>query len=394
MLKRYKWFEKRRQEFLKLHKNDKNRAKVNTRAFIEYIKSKMKPNVWDKYKHILDQKEANLPHHKQKDYDPAIRAQKQKQFALKRYQFMYGPLKCKHCGSTEGPLFTKLRNSGTIRILSRHDYCSDSCSKKSKQAYEKRVATVLKKYGATNVSKCPAIKQKLRAINKDPDFIAKKNAKMNETIIKKYGSLEKFYALQAKKRLPTVQKKYGGNAPTCNPAIKKKVKQTLMKHYGVDNPMHSPELVQKLKATQCHRHITLSIHNKTFKDLQGDEPFFLKWFCTNANHYTIKDIYEGGVYIHYNWNNKSRMYYPDFIIPKSGIVIEVKSDYTCGYKNIGRVYNYNKNRAKSIATVNRGFRYLFAVCYPNKNKVFLWKGKLPSRKKFTQKLDEWKQLYL
>lgn len=391
MLKRYKWFEKRRQEFLQLHKNDKNKAKVNTKAFIEYIKDNMKPSVWDKYKHILDQKEANLPHPKQKAYNPIIGMQKRKEFALKRYEFMYGPLKCKHCGATEGPLFTKLRNSSTIRILSRHDYCSESCSKKSKQAYEKRVATNLKKYGATNVSKCPAIKQKLREINKDPEFIAKRNAKTRKTIIKKYGSLEAYYALQAKKRLPTVQKKYGGNAPTCNSVVKQKVKQTLMKNYGVDNPMHSPELVQKLKAKQCHKHITVTIEHKVFKDLQGDEPFFLQWFCNNAKNYGINDIYEGGVYIHYNWNNKSRMYYPDFIIPSSGIIIEVKSDYTCGYKNVGKVYSYDKNRAKSIATVNRGFKYLFAVCYPKRNKVFLWKGKLPSRNKFIKKLTEWKK---
>jgi hypothetical protein len=394
MLKRYIWFEKRRQEFLQIHKNDKNRAKVNTKAFIEYIKSKMKPKVWNKYKHILDQKEANLPHHRQQNYDPAISKQARNRFALKRYEFMYGPLKCKHCGSTEGPLFTKLRNKSNIRILTRHDYCSDSCSKKSKEAYNKRVATTLKRYGTTNISKCPAIKKRLSEVNKDPDFIARKNAKARETIIKKYGSLELYYATQAKKRLPTVQKKYGGNAPTCNPLIKQKVKNTLMKNYGVDNPMHSPEIIQKLKHTQCHRHVTIRIQGKQFKDLQGDEPFFLQWFCKNAEHHSINDIYESCVYLRYHWNNKLRMYYPDFIIPKSSIIIEVKSDYTCGYKKVGKGYNYDKNRAKSIATVNRGFKYLFAVCYPEKNKVFLWKGKLPSREKFTQKLTEWKQSHL
>ena len=391
MKKRYMWFEQRRQEFVAMHKHDKNRAKVNTNEFIKYIKSKMKPELWDKYKHILDQKEANLPHHRQGNYNPEKARKARANFGLKRYEFMYGPLKCKHCGAVDGPLFTKLRNSGCIRILVRHNYCSDSCSKKSKEAYDKRVKTVMEKYGTDNVSRAPEIVEKLRKINSDPEVIAKKKAKTKQTIIKKYGSLESFYKKQVIKRLPTVQKRYGGNAATCSKKVRNKVKASLIKHYGVDNPMHCPAIVEKLKRTQCYKHKTIKIENKIFRDLQGNEPFFLKWFLNNAKHYGLEDIFTSCLYIRYKWQGKSHLYYPDFIIPKDGIVIEVKSDYTIGYKGTGSVYCYDKNYQKSKAVIKNGFKYLMAVCFPEKNKVFLWKGKLPSVEEFTKNITTWKE---
>ena len=395
MKKRYMWFEQRRQEFVAMHKHDKNRAKVNTNEFIKYIKSKMKPELWDKYKHILDQKEANLPHHKQGNYNPEKARKARADFGVKRYEFMYGPLKCKHCGAVDGPLFTKLRNSGCIRILVRHDYCSDSCSKKSKEAYDKRVKTVMQKYGTDNVSRAPEIVEKLRKINSDPEVIAKKNAKTKQTIIKKYGSLESFYKKQAIKRLPTVQKRYGGNAPTCSKEVRDKAKATLMKHYGVLYNSQSPEIRDKIIHTQRNKHISCTMQGKLFEDLQGYEPFFLEWFNLNAKNFSIKDIFNSHLYFKYHYQGKLHYYYPDFVIPKSGIVIEVKSEYTCGYHNKSAYhYNYDKNRQKSIAAVKSGYRFLLAVCFPEQNKVFTYKGKLPPKETFKKIINEWKKLHL
>lgn len=227
-MNRYEWFECRRQEFISTHTG----KLANTRAFIEYCKSKMNPKTWEKCKHVLDQKCAHLPHHKSKNYDPVKAKKLRTKWALARYEFMYGPLKCKHCGATSGPLFDALRKTSAIRIIVRHDYCSDHCSKSSIEARTKREATNMERYGVTNVSYVPEVLKKIKAYNKNPDNIKKKQEKTKATIIKKYGSLEHFYKLQAKKRLPTVQKRYGGNAPTCDPKVKEKVRNTVLKRWG------------------------------------------------------------------------------------------------------------------------------------------------------------------
>lgn len=384
--KRYDWFESRRQEFISTHSG----KLANTRAFIEYCKSKMKPKTWEKYKHILDIKYAHLPHHRSKTYDPIKAKQMRKDWTLARYEFMYGPLKCKTCGATHGPLFDTLREKTAIRILVRHDYCSEHCSKSSIEARTKRESTTMKRYGVKNVTYIPEVMDKIKKYNRDPDNIKKKQEKTNQTIIKKYGSLDAFYKIQAKKRLPTVQKRYGGNAPTCHPKVKEKVRNTLRKHYGVDTPMQSPTIVAKLARVQQHAHKTVTVEGKVFKNLQGAEPFFLTWFAKNAKIYSINDIFKGGLHIEYTYKGEQHMYYPDFVIPKAGIVIEVKSPYTTGYNKIGKVYDYYKNKAKSHATVQNGYKYIFAVCdYETKKDVFLWKGRLPGRKVFKEKLDTW-----
>lgn len=383
-MNRYDWFECRRQEFISTHKG----KLANTRAFIEYCKSKMNPRTWEKYKHILDLKCAHLPHHRSKTYDPIKAKQMRKNWTLARYEFMYGPLKCKTCGATQGPLFDTLREKTAIRILVRHDYCSEHCSKASVEARTKREATSLKRYGVTNVSYSPEVLAKIKKYNKDPENIKRKQEKTKQTIIKKYGSLDAFYKMQAEKRLPTVQKRYGGNAPTCDPNVKKKVRDTVLKRWGTTNVSKCPEIQERI-VRGLKKHFNGIICGKYFYNLQGYEPKFIEWAISNTS-LSINDIHNNCIFAKYRYKNEEHTYYPDLVVPKKRIVIEVKSEATSGIYATTKYYNYYKNRAKAKAIVNLGFHYAFALYSESKKDWFIWKGKLPKRKDFLSAYETWK----
>lgn len=393
---RNEWFEQKRQEFLAQYKNVNNSARklINSSLFIEYLKEHMSKSNWNKCKAIIDPKEAHLPHHKQANYNKEQAHDARRKFSLRRYEFMYGKLKCKHCGATEGDIFDKLRQATSIRILTRYDYCSDSCSKKNEHAYNARVTTVRKKYGVDNVSRVPAVIKKIKQKTCTKEALQRRQQKTEETIIAKYGSLDTYYKLMAKKRLPTIQKRYGGNAATCSEKVKAKVRATLMKHYGVTTPMHSPEIFAKLQNTLKYKHKDVTVAGKLFKNTQGYEEYFLNWFHKHAKNNTIKDIFSNCTRFSYKYNGKEHSYFPDFIIPKKGIIIEVKSTYTMGLERNTYHYSYTQCRAKSYAVIKHGFYYKFVVCFPEQDKVFIHTGKLPPKAEMKKILNTWMQKHL
>lgn len=382
-MNRYKWFEQRRQEFISTHSG----KLANTRAFIEYCKSKMEPQTWEKYKRILDQKCAGLPHHKNRDYDPIKAKKLRRKWALARYEFMYGPLKCKNCGSTHGPLFDSIRRKTAIRILVRHDYCSEHCSKSSAEARAKRESTTIERYGVRNVTYIPEVMEKIKRYNRDPNNIKKKQEKTNRTIIEKYGSLETYYNMLAKKRLPTIQKRYGGNAATCDPEVRKKVRQTVLKRWGTTNVSKCPEIQERI-VQGLKKHFTGRICGKYYHNLQGYEPKFIKWAVQHTK-LSIDEIQNNCIFAKYTYKGKEHTYYPDLVVPKKRIVIEVKSEATSGVYATTEYYDYNKNRAKAKAIVELGFHYAFALYSEHKKDWFIWKGKLPKRREFLSAYENW-----
>lgn len=137
------------------------------------------------------------------------------------------------------------------------------------------------------------------------------------------------------------------------------------------------------------KHFSGKIHGKYFHNLQGYEPQFINWAIKHT-HLNIDDIQNNCIFAKYLYKGKEHTYYPDLVVPKKRIVIEVKSEATCGvYKNT-KYYDYNQNRAKAKAIVELGFHYAFALYSKSKKDWFIWKGKLPSRKSFLSAYEAWK----
>ena len=58
--------------------------------------------------------------------------------------------------------------------------------------------------------------------------------------------------------------------------------------------------------------------------------------------------------IKYKFDDKEKVYYPDFYLPKYNLIVEIKSKYT---------YNcdFNKNISKQESCINMGYNFLFII---------------------------------
>lgn len=126
------------------------------------------------------------------------------------------------------------------------EFCSKQCANASGAIKERREATMLKKYGATNAYAVPEIQAK----------IASKN-------IEKYGTANASASDQVKqKRRKTFQKRYGINSPMESPEFRERLKDTIRANYGVDNPAQSHQAKQKTEATCLERYgVTRVMHD-------------------------------------------------------------------------------------------------------------------------------------
>ena len=58
--------------------------------------------------------------------------------------------------------------------------------------------------------------------------------------------------------------------------------------------------------------------------------------------------------INFIFDNKNKVYHPDFYLPKYNLIVEIKSSYT--------YYKYMcKNISKQKETVNQGFDHIFII---------------------------------
>jgi hypothetical protein len=71
--------------------------------------------------------------------------------------------------------------------------------------------------------------------------------------------------------------------------------------------------------------------------------------------------------ISYLWHG-DRKYYADFFVKSRQLLVEVKSSYTLGVKNL---LLFNRNKKKALACSNSGFDILFLVAKANGSVVEL-----------------------
>lgn len=105
------------------------------------------------------------------------------------------------------------------------------------------------------------------------------------------------------------------------------------------------------KSKRRFRFKTVVVEGKKFK-VQGYEPFFLKELSTFG--LTAADVVVPAPPITYRLGKRWHRYFPDFYIPKTHTMVEIKSPYTMGK-------NKRKNQAKWAWVRLAGYTMLVIV---------------------------------
>lgn len=88
--------------------------------------------------------------------------------------------------------------------------------------------------------------------------------------------------------------------------------------------------------------------------IQGYEGMFLDYVFHNNILKEYEINYEPPI-VYYNLNGTKHRYYPDFLIPKSNTIIEVKSRYTL------KIQGIEKQKAKELACYALGYKYYLVM---------------------------------
>lgn len=212
----------------------------------------------------------------------------------------------------------------------------------------------------TNCSRCGAIIfRSENAIKARPMAFCKKCLQQNkvETMIQRYGSLEKAYQLRTQKtkksnlqkygtenpwalqnvkdkRKSTCLEKYGAESPFQSKECMNKAEQTLLKNYGVKHPAQSKEVQNRMKRTCIekygvenynqsseaakHHHTVIEYNGLKF-DSKDEFRFYQK--CEQLK----LDIKRCTLKFKYIYEDKIHYYHPDFIV--NGKLFEVKGSH-------------------------------------------------------------------
>lgn len=298
-----------------------------------------------------------------------------------------GDSSCKACGKET--CFKSLRIGYSI-------CCCKACENKNGQ--NSRQKAFMKKYGVSNPFQLESSKKKSRETclaNWGVEHQMRSNvvkSKVSKTNLAKYGVVTPFLNPDIRKKsIDTCMKNYGVHNPFESNVIKEKIKDTMTKTYGADHMARSPELLEKKKRTMVNRYgvdsysktdsykkkikttcmtrygVTnvsqdVNIHEKSLKN-----SFRLKkykdtqiWYQGSYELDFLERYYdehidiERGPSIRYVFNDKNKVYHPDFYIPSLNLIIECKNSY------LARI-DKDKIEAKEKATVDCGFRYCMIV---------------------------------
>jgi hypothetical protein len=270
--------------------------------------------------------------------------------------------------------------------------------RKTEEVKAKYRKTCMEKYHVDNTAKVQEVKDKIKKTFDEnygghPMYDATIKEKVKETCLERYGGYPAQSQVVVDKMVDTFMKNYGC-FPTQDPVIKQKIIDTNMERYGchstqtedvknkiiatnlerygVKYAVEHPDIKNKIIATNLERYgvrnpqQNTEIQEKTqrnakkFKEyrmpsgeirkVQGYEPFALDILVKEYTEDQIKSNREDVPRITYEYENKSRYYFPDLYIPHKNLIVEVKSTWTC-QKEV------EKNTAKGNATINKGYNY-------------------------------------
>jgi hypothetical protein len=199
----------------------------------------------------------------------------------------------------------------------------------NEEVKEKSKQTLMKKLGVDNSMKSEATKEKSK-----------------KTCFKNWGV--KFSFQSKNNKIKTKQKnlkKYNCENVFQNEEIKQKIKQGYIKKYNVEYPSQVKEIHEKQQMS--------GFKTKYYKELFYRGTYELDFL---EKYYSTLNITKSSS-IKYFYENKNKIYYPDFFLSKYNLIVEIKSDY---------IYNkyLQKNLAKQQACLDRGYNFIFII---NKN---------------------------
>ena len=230
--------------------------------------------------------------------------------------------------------------------------CCDLCKKKSFITYQSYNCS-FKKYKFYSCKSCSFIKVK-KTMKETYGFehaLQCKNIKKQQenSCLNLYGKKNPSSVESIKqKKEDTCMKNYGVKNPSQANIIKLKKENSYFVNFGVNNPIQDSEIFQKQQKSAKK----IKFHKKTGLYYRGSyEEHFLN-YCFENN---IK--VEKAKAVKYEFDNKKRIYHPDFFLRDKNLIIEIKSSYT--YK-----INLEKNIAKKNSCVEQGFNFIFVI---NKN---------------------------
>ena len=182
--------------------------------------------------------------------------------------------------------------------------------------------TCLNKYGKESYSETKEYKLKARErnleINKCEYYFQSKEFKIKseKTQIERYGV-----------------SKY--NNPEKN-------KETCLKRYGCEYISQNPEIFKKQQLS--------GYRIKEYKNMTYQGSYELDFLM---NFYDKLKI-EKPKSIRYNYNDKTKIYFPDFYLPEYNLIVEIKSKYT---------YELHKelNECKKLSVLERGYNFIFII---------------------------------
>jgi hypothetical protein len=208
----------------------------------------------------------------------------------------------------------------------------------------------LENFGVDHPSKSDIIKdKKVRTcnINFGVNFPTQSNlviSKRNINNIEKYGYNSYTKTDEYKTRVKNTNLiKYGSEWYMSTDDFKEKSKITNNEKYGEDHHMQNIEVFQRNQVAGFSAKNYNGLYYRGSYELD-----FIK-FCEINN-----IIIENGSSIKFIFNDKNKIYFPDFYVPSLNLICEIKSDYY-----------YSKdlelNLAKKEATLSQGYNFLFII---------------------------------
>jgi hypothetical protein len=208
---------------------------------------------------------------------------------------------------------------------------------------EKKIKkTNLEKYGVEFCSQRKEIAEKIQKTTKKTYENKNIIEKRKETMRIRYGKEHSMQLNECKeKRKKTCKERYGIE----NYNNHEQAKQTCINKFGVSNPMHNIQSFERMQKSQRIK--------KIFRDTniwyQGSyELDFLENFYNS-----FPDI-QRAPSIKYFFDNKNKVYYPDFYIPSLNLIIEIKS-----------LYYYKKHKKiveiKEKNVISKNFKYIMIM---------------------------------
>jgi len=164
------------------------------------------------------------------------------------------------------------------------------------------------------------------------------------------------------------KKIWGCDNPFQRKDVKEKCKQTTLKNWGVENCSSSSDIKKKKEET-CFKNygVNYNAQNKEIHEKQLKSAFKFKqykhtdiWYQGSFELDFLEKYYNKcpdirrGPSIEYIFNEKNKIYHPDFYIASLNLIVEIKNLYL--YKR------YEENiETKEKATIANGFNYIIIV---------------------------------